>query len=423
MKKILVVEDEKIMLMLARRMLASKYEIVTAKSGAEAIEIFEKERPDLILSDLLMPEMDGYELHRILQEKSSEPVPIIFMTADDSPASESKGFDVGAADYIHKPLKADVLLRRVGNIFDNIDKLQGLKMAASTDPMTGLLNKSASQNEISQLIEQSAGSLLILDLDSFKLVNDIYGHSAGDKILIKFSELIKNIIRETDLAGRIGGDEFLVYLQNLRDEKILKEKTVYLNEQLLNFAKKILGEDMKIPLGVSVGVVFAPNEGKNFAVLFKKADMALYTVKQNSKHDCSIFGSKSHVENNSSTEGISQIRMILSERNVERGAYFVDFENFQIIYRLLARMVDNYNKGLQLMQFTVRDEKFADEFKSILIKNLRGSDCVTQSGKVTFLVLLMEATSGESEIVIDRIIGNIKKVVDFEIDFETEKIF
>ena len=422
MKKILVVDDEKIMLMLARRMLSSKYEIVTAKSGAEAIEVFEKEHPDLILSDLLMPEMDGYELQRILQEKSSEPVPIIFMTADDSAESESKGFEVGAADYIHKPLKAEVLLRRVGNIFDNIDKLQGLKMAASTDPMTGLLNKSASQNEISQLIEHSAGSLLILDLDSFKLVNDIYGHSAGDKILIKFSELIKHIIRETDLAGRIGGDEFIAFLQNLRDEKILKEKTAYLNEQLLIFAKKILGDDMKIPLGISVGAVFAPNEGKNFAVLFKKADTALYTVKQNSKHDCMIFGSKSHVENNSA-ENISQTRMILSERNVEQGAYFVDFENFQIIYRLLARMVDNYNKGLQLIQFTLSDEKFADEFKEILLHSLRKSDCVTQSGKVTFLVLLMEATSSESEIVRDRIIGNVKKVADFEIDFESEKIF
>ena len=123
MKKILVVDDEKIMLMLARRMLSSKYEIVTAKSGAEAVELFEKEHPDLILSDLLMPEMDGYELQRILQEKSSEPVPIIFMTADDSAESESKGFEVGAADYIHKPLKAEVLLRRVGNIFDkDIDR-------------------------------------------------------------------------------------------------------------------------------------------------------------------------------------------------------------------------------------------------------------------------------------------------------------
>ena len=84
MSKILIVDDERIMLMLGRRILSSKYDVVTAMSGAEAIEIFQRERPDLILSDLMMPQMNGYEMHRILQEKFSETVPIIFMTADES---------------------------------------------------------------------------------------------------------------------------------------------------------------------------------------------------------------------------------------------------------------------------------------------------------------------------------------------------
>ena len=418
MRKILIVDDEKIMLMLARRMLSSKYEIVLAKSGAEAVELFEKERPDLVLSDLLMPEMDGYELHRILQEKSSEPVPIIFMTADDNPASESKGFDVGAADYIHKPLKADVLLRRVGNILDNVDKLHGLKTAASTDPMTGLLNKSVSQEKISQLLEKSKGALLMLDLDGFKLVNDIYGHGAGDKILICFAELIKKIVGENDLAGRMGGDEFIIYFPNVLDEKFVYEKTVYLNEQLLNSAKKILGEDMKIPLGVSVGAVFSTIEGGDFSALYKKADTALYTVKQNSKHGCSIYGVKSHDEN-STAEGISQTIKILSERNVEDGAYFTDFENFKVIFQLLTRMENHYKSGLQLMQFTLSDKKFADKFKSVLINSLRRIDCVTQSGEVTFIVLMPDATSEDYESVKNRVMENC----DVEINVESEKIF
>ena len=84
MSKILVVDDEEMMLMLARRILSQRYEVVTAVTGEEAIEIFERERPDMVLTDLMMPEMDGYELHRILQEKSSVPVPIIFMSADES---------------------------------------------------------------------------------------------------------------------------------------------------------------------------------------------------------------------------------------------------------------------------------------------------------------------------------------------------
>ena len=131
MPKILIVDDEKIMLKIASKILSSEYEIICANSGAEAIELFERERPDMVLSDLMMPEMDGYELHRLLQEKFSEPVPIMFMTADDSDESESKGFALGAADYIRKPLKADVLLRRVKNILDGLDKIHGLTEAAT----------------------------------------------------------------------------------------------------------------------------------------------------------------------------------------------------------------------------------------------------------------------------------------------------
>ena len=155
MQKILIVDDERIMLRIATKILSKDYEIICAGSGAEAIEIFRREKPDLVLSDLLMPGIDGYELQRILQEKSEEPVPIMFMTADEREESESKGFRLGASDYIRKPLKADVLLRRVKNILDRIDKIHGLTEAANLDLMTGLLNKTAAQKEISKLCEKS----------------------------------------------------------------------------------------------------------------------------------------------------------------------------------------------------------------------------------------------------------------------------
>ena len=423
MRKILIVDDDPIMLLLARRILSKQYEIVTANSGAEAMELFAKEQPDLVLSDLRMPEMDGYELHRNLQEKYSEAVPIMFMTADESAESESKGFAIGAADYIRKPWKPDILLKRVGNIMDNLDKIHGLKMAVSTDPMTGLLNKSASQKQISELVEKSEGALLMIDLDNFKLVNDIYGHGMGDGILISLVELIKKIIRADDLAGRMGGDEFIAYLQNVREEKILQEKAIFLNEELVDFAKKFLGEDMNIPLGVSIGAVFVPDEGTNFSELYKKADSALYEVKQHGKHGLAIYGEKNKAQNIfAKVEKLSQMRMILGERNIGEKAYFVDFENFKIIYRLLVRMASNYRKGLQLMQFTVKSENLSAEFKEALFKSLRKSDCITQSGN-KILVLLMEATAEEAEEVCNRIFRQLKNFSADDIIFESEKIF
>ena len=421
MKKILVVDDEEIMLMMARRILARKYEVIAAATGAEAIELFERERPDMVLSDLLMPEMDGYELHQRLQEISEHSVPIMFMTADESSESESRGFDVGAADYIRKPFKPQILLRRVENILDNAEKIHGLKAAATTDPLTKLPNKSAVQNKIGELVEKTSGALLILDLDSFKLVNDLYGHAAGDKILIHFAELIKKIIRANDVAGRIGGDEFLAFLQNVHDEKILRDKTDFLNAEILRDAKKIMGADMQIPLGVSVGAVFVPDAGRNFAALKELADKSLYDVKQHGKHGVTVFGV--HVaENFSEVEGLSQMRRILGERNVAAGAYMTDFDAFKKIYQLFVRMENHFAKGVVLMQFTLDAEEFAQDLEDALINSLRRSDCVTRHGK-NFLVLLSEMTEDDADNIKDRIFSQLKKIPADKISFAREKIF
>lgn len=422
MRKILIVDDEQMMLMMTRRILSKNYEVVTATSGAEAVEIFQREKPDLILSDLMMPEMDGYEMQRILQEKNSVPVPIIFMTADESADSESKGFEVGAVDYIRKPFRPDILLKRINNAVENLDKIHGLETAASTDPLTKLLNKAASQKEIGELVTKTAGALLMIDLDNFKPINDIYGHSVGDKILSKFAEIIKGVTREDDLVGRIGGDEFIAYLQNIDDEKILQSKTDMLNKQLLFYAKRIIGGDFEISLGASVGAVFFPDEGKDFLTLYKKADSALYHSKKIGKHTFTIFGDHHHDENHLQTENLSQIRTILGERYVEPGAYFADFENFKIIYRLLSRMADNYRKGLSLIQFTLADENFSKEFKEVLIHSLRKSDCVSQSGKTKFFVLLIEATADECPLIKDRIFAKLEKSLTDKILFECEQI-
>ncbi|MBO4780236.1 MAG: GGDEF domain-containing protein, partial [Selenomonadaceae bacterium] len=301
------------------------------------------------------------------------------------------------------------------------DKIHGLEAAASTDPLTGLLNKSAAQKEIGDCVKTSTGALLMIDLDSFKLVNDLYGHNMGDKVLVHFARLIKEVIRENDLAGRMGGDEFIAFLHNVNDEKILKDKTAFLNEQLLTAAKNLMGSDMQIPLGTSVGAVFVPDEGRNFVMLYKKADSALYSVKQHGKHGLAVFGSQKQAETSAIGE-ISGLRMILSERNQEAGAYFVDFETFKKIYQLMVRMVDNYKKGLTLMKFALDTNDSTEEFKNVLIHSLRRSDCVSQSGN-KFLVLLMEATEKESDGVKDRIFSRLNKSLTDKISFEREKIF
>ena len=118
MKKILIVDDEPMMLKITARALKDHYETILASSGSEALKLFEEGMPDLVISDLKMPEMSGYELKKALMEKGGEKVPFIFMSADETDESESIGRELGAADFIRKPVKGDVLLERVGIVLE-----------------------------------------------------------------------------------------------------------------------------------------------------------------------------------------------------------------------------------------------------------------------------------------------------------------
>ncbi|MBR0290383.1 MAG: diguanylate cyclase [Selenomonadaceae bacterium] len=388
MRKILIVDDEKIMLRIASKILSKEYETLCANSGAEAVEIFRRERPDMVLSDLLMPGMDGYELHRILQEQSAEAVPIIFMTADDSDESESRGLEVGAADYIRKPLKPDVLIGRVKNIFDRFEQIHGLTEAATVDQMTGLLNKTAAQREISKLCAESDGVLLELDLDSFKLVNDLYGHAMGDKVLIGFAELLKSQLNLGDMAGRTGGDEFIAFCRAVHDERTIFKKARLLNGRLMKLARELMGSEIKISLGVSVGAVYVPDEGRDFAELTAKADKALYKVKHFGKHGCAFYG----VENfdGAASKSIAQTQLLLSERDRESKAYVVNFEKFKAVYRYAVRQPENCPVLIQCI-FETEDEDEREKFLTQLTESLNRGDCMTQIGREQFLILTTEA--------------------------------
>lgn len=398
MNKILIVDDDPVMLRIIERILSSRYRILSASSGKEALEIFDREMPDMVLSDIRMPEMDGYELRHLLREKSD--VPFIFMTADESDESERKGFDIGAADYIRKPANADILLRRVGNIMQNAEKLHGLRKAASLDGMTQLLNKEAALRDIGDLCGKVPGVLLMIDLDSFKLVNDIHGHAMGDRILIRFAELIRGMIRATDLAGRLGGDEFIAYLQHVTDEAVVREKTAYLNEELLRSAREYMGEDMGIPLGASVGAVFVPGGPGDFSELCRKADQALYAVKNGGKHGVSFHGAAPRAWDGKAP---SHMRRILGERNREEGALLVDFDGFQNIYRFISRLGEDFQNRTQFLHFTLSQPRTAEEFRDMLRHVLRRNDCVMQNGASQFFVLLTGAGKEEGRGIEERI--------------------
>lgn len=434
-KKILIVDDEKISLMMTNHILSSEYDTIMASSGEEAINFYMEERPDLVLSDLRMPGMTGMELQQKLKEKHGDEIPFIFMTADKDDETESEGLERGAMDYIHKPFRADVLLKRISNILKMVDQIKGFKKASETDPMTGLLNKASAQEEIGELCRRAPGALMMVDLDSFKPVNDLYGHAMGDRILIRFAEILQSAVRFTDITGRIGGDEFIAYCQNVGEESVIAEKAAYINENILSSARELLGEDMSIPLGASIGCVFAPEEGTSYHELFEKADKALYNVKQNGKHGYQIYHDSLQTEEGElkTAADIRNVSMILSERTPVKGAYQLPFEQFRTVYQFLSRLVGNYKKEIFVLLFSMKQKspsalslsEVSEQFLSVLSSSLRQSDVVTQNSKNQALAILNETNRKNCETVINRVLKNWEKAgVDagYEITYELDTI-
>ncbi|MBR6401229.1 MAG: diguanylate cyclase [Firmicutes bacterium] len=439
MRKIMIVDDEEMMLKVAQRVLSADYETVCASSGGEALEVYERERPDMILSDLLMPGMSGFEMHKCLQERYGVHIPVVFMTADESGDIEGEGFAMGADDFIRKPFRPDVLLKRVDNIIKNIERIDSLTAEATTDSFTGFYNKSHVTRELSEVCCTQSGTLLLTDLDNFKLVNDIYGHDMGDKILTAFADVMRRNIRTDDIVGRIGGDEFVVFIGGETSEKTVASVVRRVNEQLLSAARSLMGEDMNIPLGVSAGAVFVPQHGRDYESLFNMADKALYYVKQNEKHGYAVY-MQNYAGNTDGEETPEQtmhkLSMVFEERNISDSALWLGQDSFGQVYRFMMRYIQSYRGMAYKALLTVKPfsggiggaelAAIAEQFGGILDRSLRKSDIMMQYRSNSFFLLLPEMSSDNIGKVLDRVTEQWNKT-EFSkrvsIEYVTEAVY
>lgn len=440
-KWIMVVDDDMANLKMAGTILSKNNMKVTAlKSGKAMLDYIEKNgAPDLILLDIKMPEMDGFEAYdelRLLEQKLEiRETPVIFLTADGNTGSETKGFEMGVSDYIRKPFNPDVLIRRIENVLSVQNEMINLKNDATIDKLTGLLNKAATTAQFSKLCLEKKGCLLMIDLDSFKLVNDLYGHEMGDKVLITFAEIIKKEVPSKGYFGRIGGDEFVAFSDGITDESDVATVSMNLNETLLQSAKELMGDDMSIPLGVSVGAIMVPIFGNDYSSLLKLADKCLYKVKKNGKHGYAIYSSEVLEEDETNSVGmdIKSLSEILGERNVPNVALQLDMEAFSYVYRYAIRYFMRNNINASKILFTLEKvegqddidfRNYADEFGNHVRESLRKSDILTRSRYNQYYVLITDVREEFVGRVMDQIVENWNigygKVL--EISYETEYI-
>ncbi len=442
MEWVLIVDDEATNLKIADRVLSRSGIRVTALESGQAMLDFLKENapstPDLILLDTMMPGMDGFEtLAKLRQQEGDGPeTPVIFLSADQKLATESRGLRSGAVDYIRKPLAPGILITRVQNALRTQEKLQQFEREAMLDGMTGMLNKNSSEEKITDACRTETGFLCVLDLDNFKLINDLCGHDMGDRALILFSELLKNNLRSEDLCGRIGGDEFLVFARNMRTEDELIHFTKRINGDYVNMLRELLGDQLKFSVGVSIGAAAVPACGRDFGTLFHLADQALGAVKQKGKHSCALSGGPEQGQPAASAQlTLDSVTMILEERNISTNAMWMGREAFINIYRYMIRYMERYHGVAYRVLFTVHmaPEIVAKEahddimlqFRHLMQESLRNSDLMVEVSENQIFLLLPQTHEFGIDVVINRLRNRWEQMEyheKAEITWETGKV-
>lgn len=256
------------------------YNVRTAANGREALAAVESFPPDLIVTDIMMPEMDGYELARAIRRNpQTKFIPLILQTAGRHDADDLRlGAEVGALGFVTDPTDLDLLLARARTLLDFKTHLDTWQEAAFTDHLSGLPNRRRLERQLELEIARTERyghpfSLLMLDIDYFKRVNDTFGHEAGDDVIRVLAKALQEGIRGIDMAARIGGEEFAIILTETP-----LEKAIEVADRLRLTIKAI-----KIPtvgsITVSLGVAEAPTSALTVRELLACADSALYTAK------------------------------------------------------------------------------------------------------------------------------------------------
>jgi len=288
---ILVVDDEVSILTMLNRILSDEYDIITAKSGIEALRLAEEARPDLILLDILLPDLDGYNV--IVQLKSNAlttGIPVIFITGIDSEADEEKSFLLGATDYIVKPLKPAPVQARIRYHLKIVNQLRALEGISLTDPLTGLPNRRSFEDRLEMewrraIREQKPISYLITDIDNFKNFNDTYTQERGDALLRTVSGVfIAWTKRPADHPARLGGEEFGVLLPDTDEKAALKiAEGIRQDVEILRIPIKDGDKDGEktLPVTISIGACSnVPQRNEPVIDFVTRANGALYESKK-----------------------------------------------------------------------------------------------------------------------------------------------
>jgi len=297
-----VVDDNRVIRDIVSAMISNSGHVAIQADGhLSALSLIESCQIHLVLMDIEMPEVDGFELTKRIRLMLAEWIPIIFLSSNDSENYLAKGIDAGGDDYLTKPVKQVILsakikaMERIASMKKALDRAnKQLELMTCIDPLTQVLNRKGLEETLlsawkHNLRQKSELSLLMLDIDFFKLYNDNYGHPKGDECLVEVAKVFTQVLsRGTDSIARYGGEEFVVILPSTPIEGA---KYIAKDLKLSLLREKIKHEfSTVLPfISVSIGIANTSYDAESPTELIKQADVALYKAKQNGRNKYVLF--------------------------------------------------------------------------------------------------------------------------------------
>ncbi len=356
---ILIVDDDLPARMLMRASLQKGgFKVIEAQNGLEAINLFETEKPDAILMDVMMPELDGFGACRAIRSlDGGEHTPILMVTGLDDLESINRSYDSGATDFITKPINWAVLnyrvkymLRASQAFFDVIDKQKKIQELAFFDHLTGLANRTLFRESLTDTITASLNeaklvAVLFIDLDRFKTINDTLGHHVGDLVLKNVAERITATIRTSRIfdnshrlienyLSRPGGDEFIIMLPGLLDPEDSGRIAGRINDAL---ATPFHIEGHEIFISSSIGISIYPLDGCDAEELMKHADLAMDHAKDKGRNGFQYFKKSLNIKARERLEFENDIRKAVSA------------EEFELYFQPQVNMADGSISGCEAL--------------------------------------------------------------------------
>jgi len=287
---ILIVDDETANIRALSQVLLPEYTVYMARDGQTAIETAENVTPDLILLDIIMTDMSGYEvITKLKNSDRTREIPVIFITGLSGVEDEEKGFLLGAVDYITKPFNNTIVRARVRQHLQTLRQLRMIKRLGVIDPLTDIANRRGFNERLEiewahAIRDKSILSILMIDIDHFKHYNDTYGHPQGDVLLQTIAGIFRQtLVRSTDYAARWGGEEFTVLLPGTNMDGALK-----IAERIRSDAENATvprADGSVTHVTISIGVYSqSPQPGDLANDFVTGADKALYTAKRTGRN-------------------------------------------------------------------------------------------------------------------------------------------